>query len=312
MATLFFSYSHKDEDLRDRLETHLAMLKREGIIETWHDRRIAVGDGLSGAIDEQLEKADVILLLVSPDFLASNYCYDVEMARAMDRHRANEARVIPVILRHCDWRHAPFGKLLAAPKDGKPIVSWPDLDEAFVDVVQQIRAALPRVAPAPSTSAPTRSGSTQNPLPAPRSSNLRMRRTFSEIDRDRFLDEAFEYMARFFETSMGELEKRNSGVEARFRRIDSNRFVGTVYLQGKAVSRCKVVLGGMFGKEISYSFSDQPTDGSINESLRVDGDDQNLFLKPLGMAQHGSGQSRKLTFEGAAEYYWSLFIQALQ
>src|SRR5688572_26894423 len=94
-TVVFFSYYHKDEELRDRLETHLAMLKRDGTIETWHDRRITAGDEFAGVIDEQLEIADLILLLVSADFLNSRYCYDVELKRAMERHTAGEARVIP-------------------------------------------------------------------------------------------------------------------------------------------------------------------------------------------------------------------------
>jgi hypothetical protein len=143
LATIFFSYSHKDEDFRDRLETHLAMLKQLGLIEAWHDRRILAGDNVDHNISANLESADIILLLVSSDFLASKYCYDVEVVRAMERHEAGDARVIPIILRHCDWREAPFGKLLAAPKDGKPIKSWPDIDEAFLDVTKHIRAALP-------------------------------------------------------------------------------------------------------------------------------------------------------------------------
>ena len=121
MAVLFFSYSHKDEALRDKLEVHLAMLKRQGVIETWHDRRIVAGDEFAGRIGEELERADIVLLLVSPDFLASDYCYDIEMARAMERHEAGETRVMPVLLRPCDWRDAPFGKLNATPKDGKPV-----------------------------------------------------------------------------------------------------------------------------------------------------------------------------------------------
>ena len=148
VATVFFSYSHVDESLRDQLEVHLAMLKNQGLIEAWHDRRIKAGDEFGNSISAQLEQADVILLLVSPEFLASKYCYEIEMARAMERHDAGDARVIPVILRHCDWHAAPFGKLLAAPRDGKPVKSWPDIDEAFFDVVKMIRAALPLPRPA--------------------------------------------------------------------------------------------------------------------------------------------------------------------
>ncbi len=104
--------------MRDQLEVQLSMLKRQGAIETWHDRRIGAGQEIDGAISGNLEEADIILLLVSPDFLASDYCYDREMIRAMERHHAGDAIVIPVILRACDWHPAPFGKLNATPPDG--------------------------------------------------------------------------------------------------------------------------------------------------------------------------------------------------
>ena len=99
MAALFFSYSHRDEGLRDQLEIHLAMLKRQGFIETWHDRRITAGEPLDQSISANLEHADIVLLLVSPDFLASDYCYDREMTRALERHISGSCTVIPVIFR---------------------------------------------------------------------------------------------------------------------------------------------------------------------------------------------------------------------
>lgn len=138
---LFYSYSHKDEELRDQLEEHLAMLKREGVIANWHDRRISGGREWEGQIDKHLNSADIILLLTSSAFLASDYCYDVEVKRAMERHQQEVARVIPVILRACDWRNAPFGKLQAFPKDGKPVKQWPDPDVAFLDIANGIRRA---------------------------------------------------------------------------------------------------------------------------------------------------------------------------
>ncbi|WP_245427210.1 toll/interleukin-1 receptor domain-containing protein [Mesorhizobium sp. YM1C-6-2] len=120
-ASVFFSYSHVDEALRDQVETQLALLKRQGVIETWHDRRIGAGEEFAGAIDRHVETDDIILLLVSADFIASDYCYDIEMKRAMERHAAGEAIVIPVILRACDWHGAPFGKLNATPPNGTPV-----------------------------------------------------------------------------------------------------------------------------------------------------------------------------------------------
>ena len=98
-VSLFYSYSHKDEALRGKLETHLSLLKDQDVIRDWHDRRIAPGTEWDGAISKNLEDAGIILLLISADFLASRYCRDVEVTRAMERHEAGTARVIPVILR---------------------------------------------------------------------------------------------------------------------------------------------------------------------------------------------------------------------
>jgi len=140
-VNVFFSYSHVDEPLRDELEKQLSMLKRLGVIDTWHDRRIAAGNDWEGQIDARLDAAHIILLLISADFLASSYCYDVEMNRALTRHREGQAKVIPVILRAVDWAGAPFGRLKALPRDAKPITSWDNQDEAFRDVAMGIRQA---------------------------------------------------------------------------------------------------------------------------------------------------------------------------
>jgi hypothetical protein len=307
---VFFSYSHKDEDLRDRLETHLAMLKNQRLIDAWHDRRIKAGDDFDHSISSYLNDANVILLLVSPDFLASPYCYEIEMTRAMERHNAGEARVIPVILRHCDWHTAPFGKLLAAPKDGKPIKAWPDMDEAFLDVVKQIRAALPakkdeiRKVATTSTHPSTRI--------KPRSSNLRIRREFTEADCDKFLHNTFEYMAEFFETSLTELSGRHHSIETNYRRVNADCFTAVIYKDGKAAARCKITLGGMFGRGISFSYNDQPNNGGLNENLSLEVGDEQIFLKALGMAARGRTEEHKFSPEGAAEYYSSLLIEPLQ
>ena len=139
---LFYSYAHSDERLRNALEKHLAIMKRQGLIEGWHDRKIVAGSEWKDQIDEHLNSAGIILLLVSADFLASNYCYDIEMTRAIERHEAGEAIVIPVILRPCDWKDTPFSKLQALPKDAKPVTTWSNRDEAFLDVARGIRAAV--------------------------------------------------------------------------------------------------------------------------------------------------------------------------
>jgi len=141
---VFFSYSHKDQALRDQLETQLSLLKREGLISSWHDHKIGAGDEWAKEIDVHLNTAQIILLLVSADFIASEYCYEIEVSRAMERHKLGEARVIPIILRPCDWHNAPFGKLQALPTGGKPVSgrSWHNSDEALYDVAKGIRKAI--------------------------------------------------------------------------------------------------------------------------------------------------------------------------
>lgn len=141
-VSVFISYSHKDQELREELEKHLTILRRNGFVRIWHDRKIAAGVEWRGVIDENLRSASLILLLVSPDFMASDYCYDVEMNCALLRHECREARVIPIILRKVMWDNAPFAKLQALPAEGRPAKDWGSLDDALDNVARGIRAAV--------------------------------------------------------------------------------------------------------------------------------------------------------------------------
>ena len=137
--TLFLSYAHEDDSFRKDLEKHLASLRREGLVEEWHDRMIEAGQEWDKVIHANLDQSNIILLLISPDFMDSSYCNEVETKRAMQRHEMGVARVIPVLLRPADWEGAPFSKLQAVPTGARPINEWPDRDAAFVDVVGHLR-----------------------------------------------------------------------------------------------------------------------------------------------------------------------------
>ena len=139
---VFISYSHKDRALRDELATHLANLRRQGLISDWYDGDITPGSELTEQILTHLNKAQLILLLISADFMASEFCYSIEMQQAIARHQAHQARVIPVILRPTDWEGAPFSDLKALPTDGKPVTDWPSHDNGFADVMKGLRATL--------------------------------------------------------------------------------------------------------------------------------------------------------------------------
>jgi hypothetical protein len=135
---LFVSYSHVDEIYTKELLKHLDPLKRLKLIDAWHDGKIQAGQELDAQISAEMSSADIILMLVSIDYLNSYYCIEIEMERAMERHDAGTARVIPIILRSCMWQHMPFQKLKALPKDGKAISTWSDRDEAFVSVTEDL------------------------------------------------------------------------------------------------------------------------------------------------------------------------------
>lgn len=141
-VSVFVSYSHADESLRKELGKHLRVLERQGVIATWHDRMIGAGMEWEGAIDARLNGSRVILLLISADFVDSQYCYDVEMKRALERHERREALVVPIILRAVSLKGTPFAKLQALPKDAKPVVTWTDRDSAFVDITDGLRNAI--------------------------------------------------------------------------------------------------------------------------------------------------------------------------
>lgn len=140
--SLFYSYAHVDEKLRDELDKHLVLLRRKGLIAPWHDRNISAGTEWADQIDQHLNTAHIILLLISADFLASTYIFSIEMKRALERHEAGEARVIPILLRPVSWEDAPFAYLQVLPQDGNPVTTWPNQDLAFVNIALQIRKVV--------------------------------------------------------------------------------------------------------------------------------------------------------------------------
>jgi HEAT repeat protein len=142
---MFISYSHKDEALLKKLVEHLASLKRHNKITAWHDRAIEAGEEWEVQLASHLESARIILLLISPPFIASNYCYDKEMRRAIERHDNGTASVIPIILRPCDWKYPPFSKLQGLPINLKPVTTWPNRDSAFLEVVEGITRVVDKL-----------------------------------------------------------------------------------------------------------------------------------------------------------------------
>lgn len=323
MTTLVFSYSHADEALRNELEKHLSPLKRMGKITTWHDRCIIPGQEFENQIDLYFSQADIILLLISSDFIASDYCYQVEMTNALERHNRGEAVVIPVILRECDWHQLPFGRIMAATIDGKPITKFASHDDGYFQVAGAVSRAIANLEAkkthqATQISSPASANPTFQAIEtvfAPRSSNLSLPKRFTDLDKDRACRDGFEYVARYFEGSLAELKKRHAGLEVDFHKRDADAFTCAIYMGGSKVGQCAIWRNSgrnMGMGDIGYS-QDGTIGNTYNESLTIDNNGQILGFRPL-MGVFGAGSSREalLTNEGMAEHLWDMFFEPIK
>jgi hypothetical protein len=138
-ARIFISYAHADEELKKELDKYLKVLKRSGKIESWNDRELIAGQEWDDVIMSELAKANVILLLISVDFNASDFIWDKELAAALKRHEEGTAHVVPIILRKCEWSTLPYAKLQALPRNGQPVTEYANRDDAFTEVSAGIR-----------------------------------------------------------------------------------------------------------------------------------------------------------------------------
>lgn len=318
MSTAFISYSHRDETFRRELETHLAPLRRQGSLSVWHDRGITPGDPLDDTISENLEQADLILMLISADFVASDYCYSREMTRALERHEKKSARAISIICRPCDFHGLPFARFLLLPTDARAVSSWLDRDAAWVDVVKGIRSAL--AAPTARVVTQALSGSTPKPAATtPQSATiprtLRLPQTFTDLDRHDFLEAAFERMWSVFQANAAELEAHNPRVIVRRVRIDAQAFAIRVFINGKEVGGGSVYCGGhSFGRDqICFSYDPTAPRNSMNEWFGVEVIDGALVLKPGGMLRMMSRETdQAVDADGAAALLWDSILDQVK
>jgi TIR domain len=321
---IFLSYSHTDEVLRAEFDKHLALLKRQGVVDVWSDHCIRPGEELDSVIDVGIESADIVLLLISSDFIHSDYCFGREMKIAMERHDQKRSIVVPIILRPCDWHSSQFGRLKALPTDGKAVIKWTILDEAFLDVVQQLRlliskANVSRESPAEPTPSLVAPNSTviSSPLstdtaPRTRSSNLALPRKFTDQDRHDFIDATYSYIYKYFEGSLKELELRNPDITARFMALSPRSFTAVVFRKGKRQAGCRVRIGaGFVSSGIAYSGNENTSDNSFNELLSVETGEHSMMVKAT-MGAFSRAAEGMLTEEGAAEHLWSMFISTMQ
>jgi hypothetical protein len=309
MSKAFISYSHRDEKALDRLHTHLAMLRRSNLITAWYDREILAGGDVDREVASNLADSDLFLALVSPDFLASNYCYEREMEIALKRHEDGSLRVVPIILEPCDWQSSPLGKLKALPKDGKPISTWTNENVAYLDVVTELRrlSETPRKIQrdgAAKLEDTARSDSKHQPR------SYRIKRTFDSIDRDEFRHRAFVAIEEYFHRSIQELNEIGDPIRARFEKMGDGTFSCIVLNKGARDKEAFITVrngdDGMFGEAISYSFSRRGN--SANGFILVEANEYELYLKTNGFSLRRSGNEESMSPEQSADALWREFI----
>ena len=300
----FISYSHRDDWARKRLHTHLETLRRDGQIKDWYDREILAGGDIDQEISQEIESSELFIALVSPDFLASRYCYEREMTRALERHDANEMRIIPIIVEPCDWTNSPLKRLKALPRDGKPIVEWTNYNTAFLDVVTELRRIV-----AVGTVKPSDAGATQRVTRVSSGRRYRVKRDFDEIDRSDFRKEAFDEIRRYFESAVAEIDGIE-GLRGRFVAVGRQSFACTVINRGMDRATAHITVHARteelgFG-DIYYSFSEHAPTNTMNGGFSIESDEYDLFLRSNVFGAYNNLE--RVSAQEAAKMLWSEFL----
>jgi putative sterol carrier protein len=248
---IFFCYAHEDEALLNKLKTHLRPLQRMGLIDVWHDRDISAGTKWEEEIDKHLSEANIILLLVSPDFMDSDYCYGKEMQRALERHQWGEACVIPIILRPVYWQGV-LGTLQALPKNAKPIISssWYSPDDAFFDVAEGIRKVVTEFSKRPEPQISQPSTVTSN---STRAYEIETVQPAQPIRKNTFTtrtDETFRIMSTKFKSEAA--AGMNKTFEWNITGTEEGRYALKI-----ADSKCELITGGVDKPDVTFTVSDQ-------------------------------------------------------
>lgn len=294
---LFISYSHADAGLLDRLHKHLAPLQREGSLAGWYDRDIRAGTRLDDEIRNELSQADVFVACVSPDYLASNYCYERELAGALQREEKRELAIVPIIFEASDWLSTPLAKFKAVPTDGKPISAFTNQNVAFLEVVSELR----RLAITPPAN-----GSDTRPSNFPANqanlSRYRVKREFDALAKRDFVEAAFNEVYKFFEASANEIASIPD-IDVRLSPLSQDHFSCTVMNRGisRGFETIHVRRGGNWGA-IDILYGENNANNTSNGGFGVKADDYQLFLTPSMF--RFSHQDERISTRDAAQMLW--------
>jgi hypothetical protein len=295
-ARLFISYSHADEALLQRLHKHLAHLQRDGSVASWFDRDIRAGQRFDEEIKRELAQADVFLACVSPDYIASNYCFEKELQTALEREARGELAIVPVVFEPCEWRQTELRQFKAVPHDGKAVTEYTNQNIALLDVATELRRLVS------SMQAPIETKSEEVRPTARPSHRYRVKRDHDELHKRDFVEAAFAEIYKFFEASVEELSSIPE-IEARLSPLRSDHFSCTIINRGlrRGFETLHVRLGGSWGA-IDILYGERNSSGTSNGGFGVEADEYQLYLRPLMFRMFG--EEKRVSPREAAQMLW--------
>ena len=322
MAHFFISYSHADESLKDRFLQHCAILKRERN-HFWEDRQLLAGDTLDPAIAKELKQADVIILLVSADFLDSYYCYEIEFQAALERHKLGEARILAIILDHCDWSHTPLKNVVNLPQDAKPIMDWQNQNQAWHGVVSEIRRVIASFANTNKTlpnaellsvTQASLANNTTTTTPSTETPNIpKVTSPPTDLEYRTAARKAFAEIRDYYESGVKALNQQNSDYSAEITEINNQRFVASLYKDGNAKHEVVFWLGSFFGSRngITYlagSHISHTSENSSSGHITFEHKNHTITPKLENYSLIGSANSKGSFLDDV----WELFIHVMK
>lgn len=300
----FISYCHVDDAMLQRLHVHLANLKREGLIAEWTDQEIPPGGKLDNHISESLNTSQLFICLVSPDYIASNYCYEKEFGTAQQMERENNIKIVPIIVEPCDWKSTPFGKIKALPKDGKPVTEWTSANSAFTDVAQELRKLL------------TVKVSYQNDVPNQVNEEMvstrsyKAKKIFTEVDKLDFKEKSFKMIKDYFKSAISEFNGIEN-LQGRFLDDEAKLFSCLISNKGNlkdAYINISILSNNHGFEDLTYNFTQYLQKNTINmdKSYTIENDEYKLYWTIRGM--FNSRNEEILDAKEIAEKIWDDYI----
>lgn len=310
----FISYSHQDSTMLDVLHKHLAQLHRDKVITTWTDRDIMAGGELDTNISSSLKTSKLFIALLSPDYIASTYCYEKEFKTAQDMHERGETTIIPIILEPCDWHSTPFGRFKALPRDGKAISTWENQNTAFLDVIQNLR----KLATSGGTGEIEPKGVMAGPTTTSR--NYKVKTDFDSIHKIEFIESTYSDVLGYLKRYLDEVVLLDN-IKARIQTENPTTFECLLVNRNKIATEAKLKFWlsqekqniGYFGVddgELSYGITNQTNNRSSSTNFKLDFDDYHLFWTQRDV-YGGSRDRKELDAKEIADMIWSAWLETV-